>query len=221
MSRKRRGGRRARFNMGFSSPKQRGLLDAFKPSNLVGVTPILAGVIVDGLATKMLSDKIPYTKKGLGNIVLGIASAGVVGMLGRWAGRGLGKGMGNSLGDGLFVGGVVGTLGCAFQAFMQEGLKSLYPTLKGTDEWDQWEQNKFHEGGFYGMGDFVTPGKISSAIPSGGTQSQYSLPATNAQFQPQLAPPQTPAQHMHAHGTSDHDGMAIGAVLGQNDESYM
>lgn len=216
MSRKRRGGRRSRFNMGFSSPKSRGLLDAFKPANLVGVTPILAGVIADGLVTKMLSDKIPYTKRGIGNIVLGIGSAGLIGMLGRYANK--------SLGDGLFVGGVVGTLGCAFQAFMQDGLKSL--SLSGS----AWSDERFAGFGgsawsderFAGMGNFTSPMAAAAAISSSGegmANSQYSLPAANAQF---VAPPQTPAQHMHAHGTSDHDHAAIGAVLGDNDSSsYM
>ncbi len=205
MSRKRRGGRRARFNMGFTSPKQKGLFDALKPNNLVGVTPILAGVIANGMLTKVLSDKIPYTRKGIGNIVLGLGGAGLIGMLGRYANK--------SLGEGLFVGSVVGTLGCAFQNFMTDGIKSL--SLGDVNPYP------FTEYGFNGMGQFVSPQQVSGAITAEGTIGQYSLPHTNAQFQPMMAPPQTPAQHASVRGMSDNDSGAIGAVLGDNSESYM
>lgn len=198
--------RRTRFNLGFSSPKRSGsIFDAFKPNNLVGVAPILGGVILDGIVTKFLSEKIPYTRKGIGNIVLGLGSAGVLGMLAKYGNK--------QLGDGIFVGGVVGTLGCAFQNFMTDGLKSL--SLSGSD----WH-NSFTDHGFNGMGTFVSPQQISSAMTSEGTIGQYSLPASNAQFQ-QLAPPQTPMQHHHARGVSDYDSGAIGAVLGQDGDSGM
>ncbi len=206
MSRKRRGGRRSRFNMGFSMPKQSGsIFDALKPKNLVGVTPILAGVIADGMLTKVLSEKIPYTKRGIGGIVLGLGNAGLIGMLGRYASK--------SLGEGLFVGGVLGTLGCAFQAFMQDGLKSL--SLGNFD-------TPFTQYGFTGMGTFVSPQQVAGAITSEGAIGQYSLPNTNAQFA-QLAPPQTPAQAMQTGGRmSDHqEGQAIGAVLGNEGTDMM
>ncbi len=204
MSRKRHGGRRSRFNMGFSSPKSKGLLDAFKPSNLVGVTPILAGVILDGLVTKALSDKIPYTKHGIGNVALGIANAGLLGMLGRYANK--------SLGDGIFVGGMVGTLGCLFQSFMQDGLKSL--SLGSFD-------SPFTQNGFQGMGAFITPQGISSAIPSGDTMSQYSLPAANAVYGQTMQMPQTPAQGHSAQHMGEFEGAALAsAMAGNSEEAY-
>lgn len=196
MSRKRHGGRRSRFNMGFTNPKSKGLLDAFKPSNLVGVTPILAGVILDGLVTKALSDKIPYTKKGIGNIALGIANAGLLGMLGRYANK--------SLGDGIFVGGVVGTLGCFFQSFMTEGLKSLSLSGIGPDY------------NFNALGAFITPQGISTAIPSGDTMSQYSLPAANAVYGQSMQMPQTPAQGHHAQNMGDFEGAALASAMGSD-----
>ncbi len=203
--------RRTRFNMGFSSPKRSGsIFDAFKPNNLVGVTPILAGVILDGMLTKVLSDKIPYTKKGIGNIALGLVGASAIKLLGGYANK--------QLADGLFVGGVVGTLGCAFQNFMTQGLKSF--SLGDMDDLDS-----FTDHGFAGLGTFVSPGQIQHAIPSGGSMSQYSLPHTNAQFQPMhhahVAPPHSPAQHHQVHGMSDNDMGAISAVMGQNDEMGM
>ncbi len=201
--------RRTRFNLGFSSPKRSGsIFDAFKPNNLVGVTPILGGVVLNGIVAKFLSEKIPYTRKGIGNIVLGLASAGGLGMLAKYANK--------QMGDGVFVGGVVGTLGCAFQNFMADGMKSL--SLSGA-------YDSFTDHGFNGMGTFVSPQQVSSAMPSEGMISQYSLPATNAQFSPgmhaQLAPPQTPMQHSQTRGISDYDGGAIGAVLGQDDAGGM
>ncbi len=201
---RRRGGRRARFNMGGSLGRT-GLLNAFNPKNLVGVMPILAGVIADGLATKVLSDKIPYTKRGLGNIALGIATAGGIGMLTRWVTKN------RQISDGVFVGGVVGTLGCAFQSFMQSGLSSL-----SLGNWD----SPFTNYGFNGMGTFVTPQAIGSAISSESSISQYALPAANAQFMPQMQMPQTPAQGASARHMVDYESGAIGSVLGQ-DEGVM
>lgn len=207
MARKRR---HTRFNMGFKSPTRSGsIFDAFKPNNLVGVTPILAGVIADGMATKMLSQHIPYTKKGIGSIILGIANAGLIGMVGGYANK--------QLGNGLFVGGVVGTLGCAFQGFMQDGLKSL--SLSG-DNFSEFNDHSH----FQGMGTFVSPGQVNHAIHSGGSMSQYSLPNTNAQFvghHAQLPMPQTPVQHSHVQGMSDNDMGAIGAVMGQDSGAGM
>lgn len=216
MSRKRRGGRRARFNFGFTSPKSKGMLDGLNAKNLVGVAPIFAGVVANGILTKVLGEKIPYTSKGIGNIALGLASAGVLGMATRYASK--------PMGDGVFVGGVVGVLGCAFKNFMEEGLKSL-----SLGDYDDINPNPFHAHSFMGMGQFVSPQQITGAIPSGGTQSQYSLPNSNAQWQPgahhhghhmhaQLAPPQTPMQAHTAGNMSDYEGSAIGSVLGQDAE---
>ena len=104
---KRRGGARSvRFNFGsISTPKSKGgVLDGLHPKNWVGVAPILGGVILDGLLTKTLSDKIPYTKKGLGNIALGLAGAGVFRMLGSYSKSADVKAIAN----GMFLGGVVG-----------------------------------------------------------------------------------------------------------------
>lgn len=209
---KRRGGARSvRFNFGsISTPKSKGgVLDGLHPKNWVGVAPILGGVILDGLLTKTLSDKIPYTKKGLGNIALGLAGAGVFRMLGSYSKSADVKAIAN----GMFLGGVVGTLGCALQGFLKDGLKSL--SLGDMDgDWS----------GFQGMGDmgaFITPQGIANAIPSGDTMSQYSLPAANAQFVPMLAPPQKPVQQSQVSGMSDNDMGAIGAVLDNEGSGMM
>ncbi len=200
---RRRGGRRARFNMG----SMKGALDAFKVRNVVGVMPILAGVIVDGLATKMLSEKIPYTRRGLGNIVLGAALAGVTGVVGQLVTRS------KSIGQGLFVGGMVGTLGCAFQSFMQDGLRSL-----SLGEMNPNPFTSYSFQGMEGLDNFTTPQAIAAAINSESPISQYSLPNVNAQF---VAPPQTPAQGMAARRMADYEGGAIGAVLGQDESTGM
>ncbi len=189
-----------------ASPKQKGIFDALRPKNLVGVSPILAGVVLNGLGTEALSNKIPYTKKGIGNIALGLGVSGLLGMLGRYANK--------QLGDGIFIGGVVGTLGCAFQRFMAPGggFKSL--SLSGDNYLDGWANEQF--GG--NLGTFVSPEQISHAFSSQSPIAQYSLPNTNAQFM-RLAPPQTPMQAQQARGVSDiEQGNAIGAVLGNEED---
>lgn len=209
--RHRRGRRGVRFNMGslggmLSTPKQHGLLDALKPKNLVGVTPILAGVVANGIVTKMLSSKIPYTRGGIGNIALGLVDAGLIGL----AARALKQG---KIGEGLFVGGVVQTLGCALQSVMQHGLRAL--SLSGAD--DHFDER-------FGMGEFVSPNQIGRAIPSQGGISQYGLPHANAQYMPsaQLSPPPTPAMAAQARGVSDYEAQAaIGAVLGDTPDLGM
>ncbi len=194
-----------RNGMSLSAPRSKGIFDALKPRNLVGVAPILGGVIANGLVTKVLSDKIPYTKKGIGNIALGLINSGLLGMLGRYANK--------QIGDGLFVGGVVGTLGCAFQGFMKEGVRSL----SLSDDLDGWSSEHF--GG--NLGNFTTPNAVAAAFSSAGPIAQYSLPHSNAQFVPNMAPPQTPAQGGQVRGVSDDmQAAALGAVLG-NEAEYM
>ncbi len=208
---KRRGrGRHVRFNMGSLSSMLktpsggRSFLDGFKPKNFAGTAPIIGGVIVSGLIQTHASNLIPYTKKGIGNIALGIAAAGITGLLGNFAGKGIG--------ESAFIGGMVGTLGCAFKAFQETGLHSL--ALSG--EFDPLTQGY----GINGMGAFISPNLIASAIPSGGTQSQYALPASNAQFVPmqQMQVPQTPAQGANARHMADFEGAAVGAMLGKGDD---
>ncbi len=202
--------RHRRNGMSISRPTSKGIFDALKPKNLVGVTPILAGVIVNGLATKVISDKVPYTKKGIGNIALGLINSGLMGMLGRYANK--------QIGDGIFVGGVVGTLGCAFQSFMKDGVRSLSLSddLDGLSS--DWASERFG-GNLNGLDNFTTPQAIMSAQPSEGAMAQYSLPQSNAQFMPRMAPPQTPMQAQQARGVSDYEqSTAIGAVLGGEDD---
>lgn len=194
-------GRRGRRNgFSFSAPRSKGIFDALKPTNLVGVAPLFVGVIGNGLAQRTLASVIPYTKRGLGSILLGVSTAGLLGMLGRYASK--------AMGDGIFVGGLVGTLGCAVQDVRQGGLMNA---LRITNMGDFSEP--------FGMGNFTSPGAIANAFQSEGTIGQYSLPNSNAQFipQPGMQMPQTPAQGQQARQMSDYEGSAIGAMLGQDD----
>ncbi len=211
MAKRKRGGRRSRFNFGFSTPKKSGFLAALKPSNMVGVLPILGGVIADGIFTKFLGEKIPYTRRGIGSIALGIAGAGLIGMVGRYGSK--------ALGDGLFVGGMVGTLGCAFQGLMTQGVRSL-SLGDDLDGFGDINPNPWTQYSFQGMGNFTTPGAIAHAMPSESTMSQYSLPNTNAQFMPQaqLQMPQTPAQGYQARHMADYESGAVGAMMSGSDD---
>lgn len=204
---KHRRGRRARHNAGslsLSAPRQSGLLDAFKVKNLTGATPVLAGVIANGLVTRMLASKIPYTQRGIGNIALGIGTAGILGMLARHINK--------AAGEGVFTGGIVGTLGCAFQEFMKPGVGLKAFALSG--EMDGWSDERLS-----GLGQFISPGQIANAFTDGSTLSQYSLPNTNANFVPptQMQVPQSPAQAHAARPMGDYESSAIGAVLGQDE----
>lgn len=216
MARRRgRRGRHVRFNAGslMAAPRQSGGrwgLGSLKPGalmrNMTGAIPILAGVVADGMFTKSLGSKIPYTGRGIGQIALGLAGAGLLRMVGNYANR--------QLGEGLFVGGVVGTLGCAFQNFMRDGLRSLSLSddLDGFGYNDTINSNPYTNNSFMGMGQFVSPGQIASAFPSESTGAQYSLPNANAQMQPA----HTPAQAASARRMSDYEGAAIGAMLGDS-----
>jgi hypothetical protein len=204
--------RRRRHNSGniFAPPsqsRQKGLLDYkgfFK--NMVGVTPIIGGVIANGLASAFLSSKIPYTKQGIGNVALGIVSASGLGYLTSMVSKN------KNLGNGVLVGGIVGTLGCWFQKAMSEGLvASLKPGMHG---WADSNMSGWANEGFNGMGDFTTPSLIQNAIQPQSNISQYSLPMTTGQFVPTVAPPPTPAHAAQAGTMADYEQGAIGAVLG-------
>ncbi len=206
MRKRQRGGRRSRFNSGKIF---KGIGDGLSPKKMVATLPVLGGVILDGLATKFLGSKIPYTSRGIGAIGLGIVNAGLIGMLAKLTTKSA------KLGDGLFIGGIVGTLGCAFQGLMTEGVRSL--ALSGWSD-------TMHVG-FEGLGTFVGPSNTASAFTMDSNISSYGRPDTNAQFMPsaQLQAPHTPAQHHQVQGMSDNDSAAIGAVLGQvgNDDTQM
>ncbi len=207
MAKRKRGGRRSRFNFGFSAPKKVGLTAFLKPSNYVGVLPILGGVIIDGIFTKFVGDKSKYTRSGIGNIALGVIGAGLLGGLAGAANR--------QLGEGLFVGGMVGTAGCAFQNFMQGGFKHAF----GLGDESNWYSPVGH-GTFMGMGNFTSPGAIASAIPSESTMAQYSLPNTNAQFLPGAAmqPAQTPNQAHQARHMADMESSMIGSMMAGSED---
>lgn len=222
MARGRKRGRHVRRNAGLSSymsaPRRSGGtlgLASLKPRailhNLSGAVPILAGVVADGMFAKMLGSKIPYTGKGIGHVALGLAGAGLLRMVGNYASR--------SLGEGLFIGGVVGTLGCAFQNFMREGIHSLAL----SDDLDGFSTginvNSYTDQSFQGMGQFVSPGQIQNAFSAGSTMPQYGLPHANAQYMPQamLQPAHTPAQAASARSMAEHEGAALAAVTGDGD----
>lgn len=198
MAKRRRGGRRSRFNIG----SVRGIAGKIKNS-AVGVVPILGGVIANGLFTNWLSAKIPYTRKGIGNIVLGIADAGLIGLAASYLPM-------RNVGNQVFMGGVVGTLGCAFQNLMTGGFKAAFGL---GDDLDGFPDPWFANTGISGMGNFTTPGAIAHAFPSGPTMSQYGLPGASAQF---VAPPQTPHQAAMAGSMADYEPGAVGAMLGQD-----
>ncbi len=202
MAKRRRGGKRSRFNIG----SVRGIAGKIKNS-AVGVVPILGGVIANGLFTNWLSGKIPYTRKGIGNIVLGIADAGLMGLAASYI-----PGVRN-IGNQVFLGGVVGTLGCAFQNLMTGGFKSAFGLGDDLDGLYDINPNPYTGYSFQGMGNFTTPGAVARAIPSESTMSQYALPGANAQF---VAPPQTPMQAASAGHMADYEPSAVGAMLGQD-----
>lgn len=197
MAKRRRGGRRSRFNYGLRS------IAGKVKNSAVGVVPILGGVIANGLFTNWLSQKIPYTRKGIGNIVLGIADAGLIGLAASYLPM-------RNVGNQVFMGGVVGTLGCAFQNLMTGGFHAAFGL---GDDLDGFPDPYFANTGISGMGNFTTPGAIAHAFPSGPTMSQYALPGSNAQF---VAPPQTPHQAASAGHMADYEGPAVGAMLGQD-----
>lgn len=219
--RRSRRGRSVRFNMGsaLSAPRLNGLKGSLSLKNLTGIAPIFAGVLVNGLSTNFFSQKIPYTKKGIGNIVLGTVSAGLLGM----ATKAVTKN--KAIGDSMFIGGVVGVLGCAFQNLTKPGggfkeVFGLGDDMEGFEPsaWSEMGTNQ----GFQGMGNFTTPQGVANAIPTESSMNQYSLPTTNAQFVPQAAMqmPHTVNQGHHARHMADHEGEALGAMMagvGEND----
>lgn len=205
MAKRRRGGRRTRFNFGSGKSMVRKGVSTVKAS-----LPIFGGVIANGLLTNWLSGTAwlaPYTRKGIGNFALGIADAGLLG----WATSFVKKDLANQV----FIGGIVGQLGCTFQALMQGGFKAAFGLGDdGMDGFGNINPNPYTQYSFQGMGNFTTPGAVASAIPSESSMSQYSLPHTNAQF---MAPPQTPAQGAMAMPMHHHENAAVGAVLGTDD----
>ncbi len=205
--RRSRRGRSVRFNLGsaLSAPRLKGLKGSLSLKNLTGIAPIFAGVVVNGLSTNFFSSKIPYTKKGLGNIALGMVSAGLLGM----ATTAVTKK--KVLGDSAFIGGVVGVLGCTLQTIMHGGGFKAAFGLGGDDYLGNWSND--------GLGAFITPQGIANAIPSESTMNQYALPSTNAQFMPQgrMQMPHTPAQGAQARSMADFEGEALGAAMGSHE----
>lgn len=220
MARGRKRGRHVRRNAGLSSymsmPRRSGGtlgLASLKPKailhNLTGAVPILAGVVADGMFSRMLGSKIPYTGKGIGQVALGLAGAGLLRMVGNYANR--------ALGEGLFIGGVVGTLGCAFQNFMREGIHSL-ALSDDLDGFSDVNANPYTQYSFQGMGQFVSPGQVQNAFSAGSAMPQYSLPNANAAYMPRagLQPAQTPAQAAGARSMAEYEGAALAAVTGDD-----
>jgi len=180
-----RGLRLLGFNVGAMSVRQPSgsgkIMDAVSPKNLMGVMPVVAGVIANSMLTGMLAGKIPMTKGGVGNYALGIAGAGVVG--------GLGSLISADVGSGAFIGGVVEVVGRIVKDIRDKGFGAI--SLSGLDDDEAPDLSGFGEGpyqdpyaaGFQGMGEFITPRAIQAAIPSESTQSQYALPQATAQNQ--------------------------------------
>ncbi len=141
-----------------------GVLAGVQPKNLVGVVPVVGGVIANGMLTKFAADKIPvdFVKHGWGNYLLGLVSAGVIGAA---AGR-----INKKVGHGMFIGGVVETLSRLVSDVSNKGFSALSgietdpgaaligPTMSG-------------------VGDFVTPMQVEQARPIDSQAGQYPLPA--------------------------------------------
>lgn len=168
-----------------------GALDGLQPKNITGVVPIIGGYAIGAMVSGYLSKKIPYTSKGIGNLALSLASAGV---LGATAGQFLGK----SVGGGVLIGAIVEPLARTFNEITTKGLSALSLAGWSDDRLDdRFNANvlgsPFGErlGDRFGnvgaqLGDFTTPGQITGANPTESSMSQYSLPAaTQANVIPQ------------------------------------
>lgn len=78
-----------------------GIAAGFKPSNLTAALPIIGGAIANGLLRGMISSRVPMLAKGLPSILLGLGTAGLVGMAGGYVSPKIGKAM--ALGGGVEV----------------------------------------------------------------------------------------------------------------------
>lgn len=186
---RRRGLRILGYNVGSMVPSMHAptasasFADAVKPGkvakNVMGVAPIVGGVIANSMLTSYLAGVIPMTKKGVGNYALGLAGAGIIG--------GLGALINSDVGKGALIGGVVETLGRVVRDVREKGLSALSLGDLGDDYSDPaWGFQGLGSGqsvpaeDLSGLNDFVTPGAIQRAFPSESTMTQYSLPAASA-----------------------------------------
>ena len=192
-----RGLRLLGLNMGsvsMAAPKSEGkVYDALKLKNVTGVVPVVAGVIANSMLTGFAAGRVPYTSKGIGNYGLGLLGAGVVG--------GLGALISPQVGAGALIGAVVETLGRVVKDVREKGFGAF--SLSGMDDAQDppWGFSGMGDGyqdpawGFRGMGsgqsvpaemlsgvgEFVTPRAISTAMPSeqpyqAGVPAQRSSP---------------------------------------------
>lgn len=185
-------GRRRRFNIGklLSMGRPGTITSGVSAKAVVGVVPLIAGVLANNIMTGAIAKAgIPYTQKGLGNYVLGLIDAGLLG----WGGSYVSKDFGRSV----RIGGMVEVLGRALHDIMSHGVGALKPTNMG-DFGDMgvpgyWAQSPFYgtvppsrltdpfsTSGFQGMADFADPRQIAGAIPTQGQYMNYAMPNANA-----------------------------------------
>jgi hypothetical protein len=143
-----------------------GVLAGVKPKNLIGVVPVVGGVIANGMLTKFAAEKLPlgFVKKGLGNYALGLVGAGVIGAVG---GR-----INPRVGHSMFIGAVVETLSRLVSDLSSQGMSALSLSNYPTDE-----NLVMANGTMSGLSDFVTPMQIENARPIDSQAGQYPLPA--------------------------------------------
>ncbi len=192
MKRKKSGFGSMKFNFGHYvsanpptvSAKYAGALSGVEPKNVSGVVPILGGYIANALFTSAMSKFIPHTQSGLGSYALGLVNSGLLGLVAR-------RFVGQDFARGMVIGARAEPIVRLVRDVNAGGLAAL--SLKGID--GQFEDRPGAlEDNIIGqtLGDFSTPGQISSAQPSESSTSQYSLPSAGAQ-----AP--APQQAMHAY----------------------
>lgn len=131
-------------------PVASGLTAGVKPSNIMGVLPIVGGLIINGILVEKTAGIIPYTKSGIGKYVYGLAMASVGAVIASAAGN-------KNLTKGVLMGGMAGTLAVAVNDVRKGGLKAL--TLSG-------DLGEDYLDGFSGMGDFATPAQMSAPMPT-------------------------------------------------------
>ncbi len=199
---------RKNFGQNMSVPKPQGVFSGFKVQNLNGMIPILAGAVAQHVVTGIASRFIPMTKSGAGSIVLGLLSAGGLGVLAEKASP--------NFAEGAFLGAMTLTGVKALAAVATQGVGAL--GLKGLD--DRFDSH------LDGLGDFADPLKINNSLPTANTMSQYSLPSPNAVMQPmddyviQAGPnlhhqsmQQAPQHQPQAQGVADYQDQAVQQMM--------
>ena len=155
-----------------------GITAGFRPSNLIGVLPIIGGAIVNGIARRWVGSKVPMLSSGIPGIAAGIATAGIVGAAVGYIKPGYGQSA--------FLGGMVETLSEPFAS-----LASKIPGLSG------FEIDSNFTGGT--LNDFADPNQVQNAVAAGEDMSQYPFPVHPSQVRAMHAPMTGGGAPMRAH----------------------